>query len=164
VASGITSLTYRTYRAVLRFGRALSLPISLLTFFLKRRAIVGLLTLQVECDTDKVSDGYHTFGELYEHRCLLFIALMRAYHAYAWRAVLHADGTAFDDWFIAGMNLPTGAVTYHLPQKLWPLLDEAGVRTMGSAPEWDGHTSKDVVARLRLWLDAPLRAREVNNS
>ena len=32
----------------------------------------------VELETDDVSDGYHTFGDLYEQRCILFAALVGA--------------------------------------------------------------------------------------
>lgn len=32
--------------------------------------------LHIPIDAGKVSDGYHTFDELYEHRCLLFINLV----------------------------------------------------------------------------------------
>jgi hypothetical protein len=28
-------------------------------------------------DTNRISDGYHTFGELYDHRIQLFIALCK---------------------------------------------------------------------------------------
>jgi hypothetical protein len=36
-------------------------------------------------------------------------------------------------------------ITYHLPMKYW---DRANVIELERAPEWDGHTSKDVLKRL----------------
>lgn len=107
--------------------------------------------LIIECDTGKVSDGYHTFDELYEHRCHLFVALMRSHPDMAWRSMKHADGTMFEGWFIAGMRLPTGDISYHLPSAMWDTLDSAAILTIDTAPKWDGHTASDVVDRLSAW-------------
>ena len=97
--------------------------------------------------TGELSDGYHTFNELYEHRHTLFTALCRCNPALAWRSKLHSDGTMFDGWFIAGLMTPAGNATYHIPIRLWD--DLAGVSELPNAPEWDGHTSDDVIKRLR---------------
>ncbi len=106
-------------------------------------------TLTVECNTDSVSDGYHTFGELYAHRCYLFAALMCSNKGLAWRAKRHADGSIYEGWFIAGMLLPAGAITYHLPLDMWSMLEGVAIRDL--APEWDGHTAADVLIRLADW-------------
>lgn len=104
----------------------------------------------------QVSDGYHTFDELYEHRCLLLIALANTSTSLkAWKSRKHEDGSAFDGWFIAGLDLPTGPITYHLPDRLWSLLT---VPELESAPAWDGHTSQNVLERLTQWLNANLQA------
>lgn len=86
-----------------------------------------------------ISDGYHTFDELYEHRCLLFInlCLLRPKQAY-WRP--HYEG-----WPLLGLQLPTGQISYHVPEKYLPLF-EGKVEKGG--PEWDKHTPSDVVVRL----------------
>lgn len=107
--------------------------------------------LIVPCDTDKASDGYHTFGDLYRHRCLLFIALIKNCPEMSWRSLRHDDGSAHDGWFIAGMRLPTGDITYHLPEEMWTLLH--GIETREKAPAWDRHTSKDVCDRLESWIE-----------
>lgn len=52
-------------------------------------------------------------------------------------------------WFIAGLQLPTGQVSYHLPLDYWYQLD--GIPTHDRAPEWDGHTPADVPVRLLAW-------------
>ncbi len=109
----------------------------------------------IECDAGKVSDGYHTFEELYEHRCLLFLAFQSLWRRdalardQAWKSRRHHDGTSYDGWFIAGMALPQGQISYHIPEKYWDLCDAPERET---APEWDGHTSQDVIERLRDWL------------
>jgi hypothetical protein len=86
-----------------------------------------------------MSDGYHTFDELYEHRCLLFInfCLSHYVHAY-WRP--HYEG-----WPLIGMETPFGQVTYHVPEKYLPLFS---TKIKQGGPEWDGHTSAQVVERL----------------
>lgn len=98
----------------------------------------------------EVSDGYHTFAELYEHRHALWLAVCRFWSGYScvvWRSKLHADGTMFDDSFILGIHKAPGSqITYHLPLRLWDAADFAD--TLDCAPPYDGHTSADVVERI----------------
>lgn len=105
----------------------------------------------------EASDGDHTFAELYEHRCVLFIALCKQrtehncnrekFHN-VWRSELHSDGTSFKDWFILGMGKEKGKqISYHLPIKMWKETEFA--ETLEVAPEWDGHTSPDVLERIK---------------
>lgn len=96
-------------------------------------------------DMSNVSDGYHTFGELYEHRHALFIALLKCYPAISWKTVLDSEGQRLDGWFIAGMDTKYGQITYHLPMRYW---DIAGVKVIYKNKNYDGHTSADVVERL----------------
>ena len=103
-------------------------------------------------DRGNISDGYHTFNELYDHRCHLFAALMRTNPTISWRANNHDDGTSLDGWFVAGMHLSTGGVSYHLPAKMWTMLDGCGIATTLRAPKFDGHTSTDVITRLASWM------------
>lgn len=101
-----------------------------------------------------VSDGYHTFAELYEHRITLFIALCQKMADFpekdtiVWRSKKHSDGSEWDGWFIMGIGVRQGEqISYHLPISKW---DETGFcETRIMAPEWDGHTSNDVLERLK---------------
>lgn len=112
------------------------------------------LTIPV-INTNEVSDGYHTFGELYDHRITLFIALCNVIMAggyfknpIVWRTKLHSDVSSFDGWFIMGINKEPGKqISYHLPIERWDDTDFA--ETLDKAPEFDGHTSADVLARLK---------------
>jgi len=115
----------------------------------------------LECDRLSVlSDGYHTFDELYEHRCLLFIALANASPMmHPWKSKAHDDGFGYEGWFIAGMTLPTGPITYHLPDRYWDLLR---VPTLSKSPKWDGHTSQDVIERLRGSIEETIIKRLAN--
>lgn len=103
---------------------------------------------------DDISDGYHTFGELYQHRHMLFAAFCK-YHwratAKVWKSRLHNDGSAIEGWFIAGIDLPVGTITYHLPEDHWDIIDGD---VLDRAPEWDGYTSQDTVKRLAQWIMA----------
>lgn len=101
-------------------------------------------------DTGEISDGYHTFNELYAHRIMLFLTLMNSWPDISWKSKKHFDGESYKDWFIAGMNLPSGTITYHIPNKFWK---KAKVEELENAPEWDGHTSDDVLKRLSSWND-----------
>ena len=105
--------------------------------------------LHLPCPVEQVSDGYHTFAELYEHRVALFLALAQALGT-GWRSLLHADGTSFEGWFIAGLSLPVvGEITYHLPIAMWK--QSGFIHTCEKAPSWDGHTPNNVVERLLLY-------------
>ena len=100
-----------------------------------------------------ISDGYHTFDELYEHRIVLFIQLCswiksNGLGPYVWKSLLHSDGSKFDGWFVAGIGtLPGHQMTYHLPLSKWDECDD--LTELPRAPEWDGHTPADVLERLR---------------
>jgi hypothetical protein len=97
--------------------------------------------------TGDISDGYHTFDELYEHRIELYIALCKTQKE-VWRSKLHSDGSYFNGWFILGINKEKGKqITYHLPISKWNNCDFA--ETLNIAPKWDGHTSNDVLNRLQ---------------
>ncbi len=95
-------------------------------------------------DTKDISDGYHTFGELYEHRHALFM-LAATLHGGAWKSRRHSDGEpAYAGSFVAGMTTSAGLVTYHMPDRLW----DACPWPERERSEWDGHSSRDVVQRL----------------
>lgn len=99
-----------------------------------------------ELDTNLISDSYHTFGELYAHRIEIFIALCRVL-AFGGGAVIPVwRSQQDDDWFILGIGNKAGEqISYHLPMDKWA---ECGF-AMGKVPNWDGHTSADVLVRLR---------------
>lgn len=107
-------------------------------------------------DANQISDGYHTFGELYEHRIALFRALCSMQLEIdcdwgrpdsVWKSKLHSDATGFDGWFIAGINTTPGKqITYHIPMSEW---EEWPGKELDIAPKWDGHTSADVLQRLK---------------
>lgn len=112
-------------------------------------------------DTDNISDGYHTFGELYEHRLALTVALTRTIPGNSWRSKQYHpdDGSMFDGYFIVGIELLTGTVTYHYRLPYWDLFDH--VITLDHAPKYDGHLPKDCVERLLAWKPGEKRMRKL---
>lgn len=93
----------------------------------------------------KISDGYHTFNELYNHRILLFIFICN-YNDKAWKSKYYSDGTFYDNYFVMGLNENDGEqITYHIPFKYWDL---CRCKKLERAPKFDGHTSYDVLNRL----------------
>lgn len=96
------------------------------------------------------SDGYHTVDELYDHRVMLWITLCRVIgQGLAWRSWTHSDGSAIPDFFLLGLGKQQGTqMTYHLPSRHWEQTEFA--ETLERAPEFDGHTSADVLRRLDL--------------
>lgn len=95
-----------------------------------------------DADTRKVSDGYHTFEELYDHRVLLFIALaMDTNHVAKWKP--HYPG-----WPVLFLEtMKAGQISYHFPEKYLPIVEKHFSRDDNW--EWDGHTSADVLERLK---------------
>lgn len=92
-------------------------------------------------DMGEVSDGNHTFNELYEHRTTLFSIILNQNKDKGWKSKLHDDGTMFDNYFIAGITTPEGEYTYHQHMDWW---DKFDVEERERAPEWDGHKPEDI--------------------
>ena len=101
-------------------------------------------------DKGEISDGYHTFNELYHHRMILFAAICKQNRAKAWKSKLHDDGTMYNDYFIFGVETPEGQYTYHYHMDHWDLFD---VKELDKAPEWDGHKPEDLTRLLSLCED-----------
>jgi hypothetical protein len=101
---------------------------------------------------EKISDGYHSFKELYDHRIEIYIALCKQYAKHSpfkvWRTRIHSDGTSFEGWFVLGIGYDEGEqITYHLPLSRW--YECAFAVDLSEAPEYDGHSSADVLERLK---------------
>lgn len=79
--------------------------------------------IRAEGENLEVSDGYHTFDELYDHRIELYIKLCNVInndsgYGYVWRSKQHHVGGApmYDGWFILGIGIQSGEqISYHLP-------------------------------------------------
>lgn len=103
-------------------------------------------------DMGEVSDGYHTFNELYEYRMLYNAALFNEFAKQGLYDVhksrKHSDGEyPFGDsnWFIVMAELPTGQISNHYEMKDW---DKFQIPEKPVANKWDEHSPRDVAERL----------------
>lgn len=104
--------------------------------------IVEALRAVPVVDVEKISDGYHTFADLYEQRLILSAALAKN-NPYAWKSKRHEDGSVpfGGGWFIMGFDTDEGCYTYHYELKDWDLFQ---CKELDKGKPWDGHTSIDV--------------------
>jgi hypothetical protein len=133
--------------------------------FTKEKAI-NLLIDDETVDSNAISDGYHTFGELYEFRKVYNAALFNEwakqkgfddgvnYHHNMPKYDVHKSWKHYDGelcfgggWFIVVAILPTGQISNHYEAKDWDLFKIPEVEK--AKYEFDGHTPSDVLNRLK---------------
>lgn len=116
-------------------------------------------------DTSSISDGFHTFKELYEFRKMYNAVLFNIWGSNksinkngdvvgeydvhkSWK---HNDGEwcfgKKEEWFIVVAMLPTGQITNHYTKENWDLFQIPEVKK--AKYKFDGHTGKDVLERLK---------------
>lgn len=125
-------------------------------------------------DENSLNDGYHSFDELYEFRKMYNAALFNEWaknydgdysglnksnfpnyskigcHYNVHKSKLHNDGNIpFNNpkWFIVSAMLPSGLISNHYKMKDWDLFKVPEVPK--ALFEFDGHTGKDVLERLK---------------
>lgn len=102
-------------------------------------------------DKGEISDGYHTFNQLYHQRAILFATIVNQNKDKAWKSFKHSDGHyCFDEdgeMFIVGIDTPKGSYTYHYHKKYW---DYFNCKELECGKVWDGHTEEDVTRLLSL--------------
>ncbi len=100
-----------------------------------------------------LSDGYHTFNELYHHRAILFSVICNNHPEIAWKSMHHNDPNSpmYDGMFIVGIETPQGQATYHYD--IDPYWDMFKVKELDRAPAWDGHTPDEAIRRIELLGD-----------
>jgi hypothetical protein len=103
-------------------------------------------------DKGEISDGYHTFNELYDFRKMYNAA---AFNAWAkeglydvHKSIRHSDGTLCfgGGWFIVMAVLPGGQISNHYKMEDWDLFQCEEVEIVKQS--YDGHSAKDVLRRL----------------
>lgn len=125
-----------------------------------KKVLIGSPHSSVEMSLSEdmtVSDGYHTFDELYDHRCLLFLLAVK-------HGVFKATSVTEDHypgWDLIHTHSPCGygdreiyqQISYHVPSTYRPYYDVFPRRTKDEAEaSFDGHQSRDVIERLKLAL------------
>jgi hypothetical protein len=93
----------------------------------------------------KISDGFHSFDELYHYRMLynaaFFNSLEGKYEVH--KSYRHADGELCfgGGWFIVMAYLPTGQISNHYRIEDWNLFN---IPERWKADEWDGLNSNQI--------------------
>lgn len=103
-------------------------------------------------DKGEISDGYHTFNELYRYRMLYNAAFFNLLPKdIVHKSKRHHDGEECfgGGWFIVMANLPTGQISNHYELKDWDLFQ---IPEQEVADEWDGHTPQEAADRLHEYL------------
>ena len=103
-----------------------------------------------------ISDGYHSFLELYQFRMLYNALLFNTWHKNNEYTVLkswrHDDGELCfgGGHFIVQAELPTGQISNHYSEQYWELFN---IPEKEFANKWDGHDAGDVLERMMFLLD-----------
>ncbi len=128
---------------------------------MEQRIGEAVLALIAGCGPDgagSVSDGYHTFDELYEYRKLYNAALFNEWANIdlygVHKSKRHADGEECfgGGWFIVVANLPTGQMRNHYKMEDFHLFK---IPEREKAAGWDGLTAQQAAKRLRKFLEFP---------
>lgn len=109
---------------------------------IKKYSEIGIIS------SKNISDGHHTFREIYNERFILFCVICNIFPELSWKAKKHFDeenDSMYEGDFIAGINTPEGVVTYHIKLKYWDLFD---ITEINRAPKYDNYTSEDVMNRI----------------
>jgi len=115
----------------------------------ERERINAICEVAGVAEIDDLSDGFHTFRQLYYQRMMLFAVIVKQNHDRAWKSLRHEDGELCfgGGWFIVGIDTPDGSYTYHYEDNYWSLFDCVELER---GKHWDGHTEKDVTRLLSL--------------
>lgn len=103
-------------------------------------------------DKGEISDGYHTFNELYRYRMLYNAAFFNLLpKSIVHKSKRHHDGDECfgGGWFIVMANLPTGQISNHYELEYWDLFQ---IPERETADKWDGHTPQEAADRLYKYL------------
>ena len=97
----------------------------------------------------KISDGFHTLEELYEHRTVLLAVVVNLLPSCFFKSRKHEDGSMFPGYFIVMGTLCSGQISYHCEERYWDLF-KCGETEF--AAKWDGHSSDDVLDRITRYV------------
>lgn len=108
--------------------------------------------IKVPCDAGLVSDGYHTFNELYEYRKVYNAALFNEWAKSGkftvQKSLKHSDGELCfgGGWFIVVADTQFGQVSNHYEVKDWDLF--SSVEAVDIPMDYDGHSASEALERL----------------
>jgi len=120
-------------------------------------------------DISSVSDGYHSFKELYEFRLLYNAMLFNEWGSFnvplydvhrSWR---HYDGQFCfgGGWFIVCAELPTGQISNHYEKQYWDYFHKVPF-AQSAKNKFDGHTSAESSRRMEEFLKRKIQGNIVS--
>lgn len=99
---------------------------------------------------DDISDGYHTFDELYDHRNLLFLTWLVEERRNGGRfREVYWVRDHFPGWDLVATNVGQQQVSYHVSACYRDICADWFTERTSLEDVFDGHTSSDVADRLR---------------
>lgn len=126
--------------------------------------IGSILELSDKDAPQEVSDGYHTFKELYGIRHVLSLGAFGWLKSMGWHVEAvtgeHSDGSKmYDGWFMLGATDGINQVTFHLPLLYLNAAEAFAVKVEKPSFVYDGHTTADVMITLASMIDVVLANR-----
>lgn len=113
--------------------------------------VLNELIKNLECN-EYISDGYHTFKELYTYRMLynamLVNELAKNKNNVVYKTIRHEDGELCfgGNWFLVVIKTQNGIIDNHYEMKYWELFKCQELYK--SIIPFDGHTPQDVVKEM----------------
>lgn len=124
--------------------------------------LIRTLKAENKIDCFKVSDGYHSFGELYFHRMILFSIVCKIFKKFSWKSKKHHDNTMYDNYFIVGIDTDEGQYSYHYHLDYWDHFCE--IKELEKSTEWDGHTPDNIIRLLSLFKNKDITMENINTN
>ena len=105
--------------------------------------LTELRCIKEKIESGDLSDGYHTYNQLYHQRAMLFATIVNQNSDKAWKTHKHEDGEPCfgGGWFLVTIDTPQGAYGYHYEDKYRDLFR---CKELEKAKHWDGYTEEDV--------------------
>ena len=111
----------------------------------------------------EISDGYHSFNELYDYRKTYNALLFKEWASYdipkydVHRSKKHHDGEPCfgGEYFVVTAMLPTGQISNHYKLKYWDDFDDIPEEPTVKWP-YDGHSSEEALERMEQLLKQTL--------
>ena len=95
-----------------------------------------------------ITDGYHSFDELYEHRNLLFLNFLIHADYREEVTTYYTEDPNIPGWILVVMkSKKLGQISYHMEEGYSQFLKYI-TKIPWEQHEWDGHTSQEVIYRL----------------
>lgn len=108
-------------------------------------------------DFDHVSNGHHTFEDLYNQRLILTAVIVNTYPYISWKTKRDEYGEPWfddtedmtnpDNHFLVSITTPKGEYGYHYHNRYWNMFN---CKELARSNHWDGYTSDDVDRLLSL--------------